>query len=934
MNMKNNNSNGRSRSGSNRSGSGSSGRSVGGRSRSEGRRDSHMTLDTLCPYEEGDGSAIFKRSVMGFSASLQGERSHTALLARQDAELRLLDTMRRVLVARAKCDRDYAAALTHLAHTAAKMDAPDNILDDSHLHKAWRIMVEGLDEWSSIMRQNADTLVLDTVEKLAALITEKRASRKVYYEEHQRITNEVTRLQEAVEKSKNNYEQALELYKTSKTKYEDQFLKGKPGRKLDELKERYQKACKKLHQVHNDYVLLLCEAADYERDFRTVLLPGLLEYQERVQEDMIDKWRSILTEVCELTDTTQGRYAQLQTEVATSVSAISPKSEYSSFSESNKSSPPDPVSFEFCSELLGDGVGSLQAGQLAVDSLTVDSLRLRLSDIEHRLREVTTELREKQNLLNQHETEVVNIKKNSLQDTNIASRLPVLKRASDVLRRELNELRCKESWLQHQHSLIHDPLAALGCEEAPQPWESAQGQVNGDSHQRSDSLSLKTRSAAIKELLRKPFNRSKTSASPASTPPTPTRANTEERTSAPDQQSLTEMSAEGQAEVHLPAINGIPELTYDPDRCLEDEPWFHGVLPREEVVRLLVNEGNYLVRETTRNDEQQIVLSVCWGTHKHFIVQTTPEGHYRFEGPAFPTIQELILHQHSCGLPVTNKSGAILRTPIFRERWELNNDDVELRDKIGRGNFGDVYKARLRDSGLEVAVKTCRVTLPDEQKKKFLQEGRILKQYDHPNIVKFIGICVQKQPIMIVMELVPGGSLLSFVRNHKGQLTAKQIMGMCLDTASGMAYLESKNCIHRDLAARNCLVGHRNIVKISDFGMSREEEEYIVSDGMKQIPIKWTAPEALNFGKYTSLCDVWSYGVLCWEIFSSGEVPYHGYSNTKAREMIDSGYRMLAPPNTPEEMYQLMLKCWQYDPENRPHFPEIYAAVDNIYSSL
>ncbi|KAG7169971.1 Tyrosine-protein kinase Fer-like [Homarus americanus] len=791
-------------------------------------------------------------SVMGFSASLQGETSHAALLARQDAELRLLDTMRRVLVARAKCDRDYAAALTQLAHTAAKMDAPDNVLDDSHLHK----------------------------------------------------------LQEAVGKSKNNYEQALEHYKTSKTKYEDQFLKGKPGRKLDELKERYQKACKKLHQVHNDYVLLLCEAADYERDFRTVLLPGLLEYQERVQEDMIDKWRSILTEVCELTDTTQGRYAQLQTEVVSSVSAISPKSEYSSFSETNnhntatytiRSSPPDPVTFEFCNKLLGDGVGSLQAGQLAVDSLTVDSLRLRLSDIEHRLHEVSTELREKQNLLNQHETEVVNIKKNSLQDTGIASRLLVLKRASDVLRRELNELRCKESWLQHQRSLIHDPLAALGCEEAPQPWEAAQGQVNGDSYQRSDSL--KSRSAALKELLRKPF-RARNSASPASTPPTPTRANTEERASAPDQQSLTtDNSAEGQAEVHPQAVNGIPELTYDPDRCLEDEPWFHGVLPREEVVRLLVNEGNYL-------------------------------GHYRFEGPAFPTIQELILHQHNCGLPVTNKSGAILRTPIFRERWELNNDDVELRDKIGRGNFGDVYKARLRDSGSEVAVKTCRVTLPDEQKKKFLQEGRILKQYDHPNIVKFIGICVQKQPIMIVMELVPGGSLLSFVRNHKGQLNGKQMMGMCLDTASGMAYLESKNCIHRDLAARNCLVGHRNIVKISDFGMSREEEEYIVSDGMKQIPIKWTAPEALNFGKYTSLCDVWSYAVLCWEIFSSGEVPYHGYSNTKAREMIDSGYRMLAPHNTPDEMYQLMLKCWQYDAENRPHFPEIYAAVDTIYSSL
>ncbi|XP_045133429.1 tyrosine-protein kinase Fer-like isoform X2 [Portunus trituberculatus] len=920
-------------------------------------------------------------SAMGFSAALQGEMGHAAVLGRQDAELRLLDTMRRILVARAKCDREYSAALTQLARTADKMDSPDPLLDDSKLHKAWRVMVDGLEDWSSTMRENADTLVADTVEKLVQLITEKRASRKVYYEEHQRITNEVSR--DAVGKARGYYEQTLELYKSSKTKYEDQFLKGKPGRRLDELKERYQKACRKLHQTHNDYVLLLCEAADYERDFRTVLLPGLLEYQERVQEDMVDKWRSILLEVWELTDTSKGRYSEIQAEVGSAVNAISSRTEYSAFSEENKSPPPEPVSFEFCSDLLGDGVGSLQPGRLAVDSLTVDSLRLRLTDIEHRLKEVTAELREKQNLLNQHETEVATIRKGMgaggvggvgmFQDSpHSASRLPVLKRASDVLHRELNELRCKESWLQHQHSLIHDPLAALGCDDPPanQPWEATH--VNGDStcksksllslnfaHQR-DSLSLKSRSTAIKELLRKPFR--KASDSPASTPPTPSRAGTEEPppvTSPADQHSLNDLAmtpdgattpvdhpqATSPGYPNAPGlplcpggpgavVNGIPELTYDPDRCLEDEPWFHGVLPREEVVRLLVEEGHYLVRETTRNDEQQIVLSVCWGSHKHFIVQTTPEGHYRFEGPAFPTIQELILYQHQCGLPVTNKSGAILRTPIFRERWELNNDDVELREKIGRGNFGDVYKARLRDSGLEVAVKTCRVTLPDEQKKKFLQEGRILKQYDHPNIVRFIGICVQKQPIMIVMELVPGGSLLSFVRNHKGQLTVKQMMGMCLDTASGMAYLESKNCIHRDLAARNCLVGHRNSVKISDFGMSREEEEYYVSDGMKQIPIKWTAPEALNFGKYTSLCDVWSYGVLCWEIFSSGEVPYHGYSNTKAREMIDTGYRMQAPLNTPDTMYQLMLKCWQYDPDNRPHFPEIYSSVHDICMSL
>lgn len=363
---------------------------------------------------------------------------------------------------------------------------------------------------------------------------------------------------------------------------------------------------------------------------------------------------------------------------------------------------------------------------------------------------------------------------------------------------------------------------------------------------------------------------------------------------------------------------------------LMEEEWFHGVLPREEVVRLLVTEGDFLVRETTRNDECQIVLSVCWDGHKHFIVQTTPEGHYRFEGPTFPSIQELIRHQWLSGLPVTSRSGAILKTPILRERWELNNDDVILLEKIGRGNFGDVYKAQLKTCKTEVAVKTCKVTLPDEQKRKFLQEGRILKQYDHPNIVKLIGICVQKQPIMIVMELVPGGSLLTYLRKNTNTITQQEQLRMCKDAAAGMRYLESKYCIHRDLAARNCLVGYESIVKISDFGMSREEEEYIVSDGMKQIPIKWTAPEALNFGKYTSLCDVWSYGILMWEIFSKGGNPYSGMSNSQAREKIDAGYRMPAPENTPDEIYRLMLRCWEYEPEKRPHFDQIYTVVETL----
>lgn len=231
-------------------------------------------------------------------------------------------------------------------------------------------------------------------------------------------------------------------------------------------------------------------------------------------------------------------------------------------------------------------------------------------------------------------------------------------------------------------------------------------------------------------------------------------------------------------------------MTLATNRPLYEEEWFHGVLPREEVVRLLKNDGDFLVRETIRNDESQIVLSVCWNGHKHFIVQTTTEGHFRFEGPFFASIQELIQHQHNSESPVTGRSGAVLKTPITREHWELSNDDVILQDKIGRGNFGDVYKARLKSSKTQVAVKTCRMTLPDEQKRKFLQEGRILKQYDHPNIVKLIGICVQKQPIMIVMELVPGGSLLNFLRKSAASLNVRQLMGMCRDAAAGKHTLD------------------------------------------------------------------------------------------------------------------------------------------------
>ncbi|XP_071468453.1 tyrosine-protein kinase Fer isoform X3 [Marmota flaviventris] len=297
---------------------------------------------------------------------------------------------------------------------------------------------------------------------------------------------------------------------------------------------------------------------------------------------------------------------------------------------------------------------------------------------------------------------------------------------------------------------------------------------------------------------------------------------------------------------------------------------------------------------------------------------------YRFEGTGFTNIPQLIDHHYTTKQVITKKSGVVLLNPIPKDKkWILNHEDVALGELLGKGNFGEVYKGTLKDK-TNVAVKTCKEDLPQELKIKFLQEAKILKQYDHPNIVKLIGVCTQRQPVYIIMELVPGGDFLSYLRKKKDELKLKQLVKFSLDAAAGMLYLESKNCIHRDLAARNCLVGENNILKISDFGMSRQEDGGVYSSsGLKQIPIKWTAPEALNYGRYSSESDVWSFGILLWETFSLGISPYPGMTNQQAREQVERGYRMSAPQNCPEEISKIMMKCWDYNPENRPTFSEL-----------
>nr|KAF6283481.1 FES proto-oncogene, tyrosine kinase [Pipistrellus kuhlii] len=297
---------------------------------------------------------------------------------------------------------------------------------------------------------------------------------------------------------------------------------------------------------------------------------------------------------------------------------------------------------------------------------------------------------------------------------------------------------------------------------------------------------------------------------------------------------------------------------------------------------------------------------------------------YRLEGDGFPSIPLLIDHLLRSQQPLTKKSGVVLSRAVPKDKWALNHEDLVLGEQIGRGNFGEVFSGRLRVDNTLVAVKSCRETLPPDLKAKFLQEAR-----SSPSTSSWSWCREAQQGFP---HPPPGGDFLTFLRTEGARLRMKTLLQMVGDAAAGMEYLESKGCIHRDLAARNCLVTEKNVLKISDFGMSREEEDgiYAASGGLRQVPVKWTAPEALNYGRYSSESDVWSFGILLWETFSLGASPYPNLSNQQTREFIEKGGRLPCPELCPDAVFRLMEQCWAYEPGERPSFSTIYQELQSI----
>uniref|UniRef100_A0A8C2Q1E6 Tyrosine-protein kinase receptor n=1 Tax=Cyprinus carpio TaxID=7962 RepID=A0A8C2Q1E6_CYPCA len=284
------------------------------------------------------------------------------------------------------------------------------------------------------------------------------------------------------------------------------------------------------------------------------------------------------------------------------------------------------------------------------------------------------------------------------------------------------------------------------------------------------------------------------------------------------------------------------------------------------------------------------------------------------------------------------------KTASINDLKEVPRRNISLARGLGHGAFGEVYEGLAvgipgEPSPMQVAVKTLPEVCSEQDELDFLMEALIISKFSHQNIVRCIGVSLQALPRFILLELMAGGDLKSFLREtrprleHPSSLTMVDLLNIARDIARGCQYLEENQFIHRDIAARNCLLtckGPGRVAKIGDFGMARDiyRASYYRKGGRAMLPVKWMPPEAFMEGIFTSKTDTWSFGVLLWEIFSLGYMPYPSRSNQEVLEFVTNGGRMDPPKNCPGPVYRIMTQSWQHQPEDRPNFSTILERID------
>ncbi|XP_051164841.1 insulin-like receptor [Leptopilina boulardi] len=277
-----------------------------------------------------------------------------------------------------------------------------------------------------------------------------------------------------------------------------------------------------------------------------------------------------------------------------------------------------------------------------------------------------------------------------------------------------------------------------------------------------------------------------------------------------------------------------------------------------------------------------------------------------------------------------------METKYIVDEWEIERSRLVVGPELGLGNFGMVCSGKL-DGDVDVAIKTIPKTANDREKNEFLNEASVMKNFSSYHIVKLLGVISVGMPTYVVMELMHNGDLklyLRGIRDTPAVPDTPQMIRMAAEIADGMAYLESKKFVHRDLAARNCMISKKLVCKVGDFGMARDiyETDYYKIGQKGLLPVRWMAPENLSDGVFTSDSDVWSFGVVLYEIVTLAELPYQGYSNEDVLDFVLRKGTLSIPRYCPDSVKKLIEKCFKWKPSERPTFMEIVGELESLLS--
>ncbi|KJE88969.1 src tyrosine kinase 2 [Capsaspora owczarzaki ATCC 30864] len=388
--------------------------------------------------------------------------------------------------------------------------------------------------------------------------------------------------------------------------------------------------------------------------------------------------------------------------------------------------------------------------------------------------------------------------------------------------------------------------------------------------------------------------------------------------------------------------------------------WFHDQLSSAAtaVQPLRSREaGSFFVYRSPRDHFScHLVLVDSFGSIHELVIERNSNGQYFLQGPNialpvadasennaeryyFDSVIDFVAYHHeqrgALAVPlkhIYSKYESKLsryHSAFVSQDWEVPSSTITFGKALGAGQFGEVCLGTFTDQ--IVAVKTHKGHSM-RSLSEFFGEAYLMSKLEHPNLLALIGVCTTESPFAIIVEYMPIGSVQDYIRSRgRASLHHTDLLNISVQIADGMTYLSSMGVVHRDLAARNILLGEKNKVKISDFGLAVQltSEEYVAPDGSK-FPTKWTAPEALAYNVFSVKSDVWSYGVCLWEIYSFGRTPYHRTPNTDLLQELQSGLRLETPPECPSELNILMNSCWDIAPNYRPSFDEILTVLQAL----